>query len=706
METAIYIALILLIVGLIVLAIIVLTRKKDVKTDILVRFGFVFVVILALFGIVFGRIIYLQNVEGDALRKLADKRISKPDTIKAKRGNILSDDGRLMASSLPTYYLYMDMRVEALRIIKKGDTKNYFQLHVKELADALAKKFGDKTAKEYERDLTRAYKNKSAQYKIYPKRVSYLDYMEIKKFPILHRGSIQGGFFTEERVTRVKPFGSLASRTIGDIYGIEEKGGKNGLELQYDSVLRGTEGLKVTRKMAGKRTDIILKDPINGIDVVSTINIDLQEAAEKSLRNELTECQASCGTVVLMDVKTGAVKAISNLTRNPNGTYSEVTNIAVASQIEPGSTFKTLSLLVALEDGVIDTTTMINTENGGHQFANRIMKDWNFHSGNGGFGVISVPTVLHQSSNVGVSLLIDNNYRNNPQRFVDGIHRTKFDSPIDLELPGHGKVVIKDTDNKTWSNTTLPWMSIGYEVLVPPIYTLMLYNAIANDGKMMKPKFTYGLSQNGSVVEEFEPEVINESICSKETLGKVKTMLEGVVSKGTAKSVQSKLFTTAGKTGTSQIFLQGTNKNAEGRTRHQITFCGYFPADKPMYSCIVYIREPQGYASAGGMCGKVFKELAEKAFILGGGDLPIWAKDSSNVDMTIDKAIVKEKIKPITTDDNIMPDVMGLTASDAIYILENKNVRVFLNGYGHVTSQSIPTGTEIKKGMTVILTLN
>ncbi|NCC99549.1 MAG: PASTA domain-containing protein [Bacteroidia bacterium] len=706
MKTAIYIALILVIVGLIVLAIIVLTRKKNVKTGILVRFGFVFIVVLALFGVVFGRIIYLQNVEGDALRKLAEKRISEPDTIKAKRGNILSDDGRLMASSIPTYYLYMDMRVEALKVIKKGDTKNYFQLHVSELANALAKKFRDKTAKEYERDLTKAYKKKLAQYRIYPKRVSYLDYMEIKNFPILRRGSVQGGFFTEERVTRVKPFGSLASRTIGDIYGIEEKGGKNGLEMQYDSILRGTEGLKVTRKMAGKRTDIILKAPINGIDVVSTINIDLQEVAEKSLRNELTECQASCGTVILMDVKTGAVKAISNLTRNANGTYSEITNIAVASQIEPGSTFKTLSLLVALEDGVIDTTTMVNTENGGHQFANRIMKDWNFHSGKGGFGVISVPTVLHLSSNVGVSLLIDNNYRNNPQRFVDGIHRTKFDSPIKLELPGHGKVVIKDTDNKTWSNTTLPWMSIGYEVIVPPIYTLMLYNAIANDGKMMKPRFTYGLRQNGSVVEEFQPEVINESICSKETLGKVQAMLKGVVSKGTAKSVQSKLFTTAGKTGTAQIFLQGTNKNAEGRTRHQITFCGYFPADKPIYSCIVYIREPQGYASAGGMCGKVFKEVAEKAFILGGGDLPIWAKDSSSVDMTIDKVIAKEKIKPATTDDNIMPNVLGLTASDAMYILENKNVRVCLNGYGYVTSQSIPTGTEIKKGMTVILTLN
>jgi cell division protein FtsI (penicillin-binding protein 3) len=381
----------------------------------------------------------------------------------------------------------------------------------------------------------------------------------------------------------------------------------------------------------------------------------------------------------------------------------------VNSLIEPGSTFKTLSFLVAMDDGYITDSTYVDTEDGSHKFANRIMKDHNFKGfgGKGGFGYTSVANVMHQSSNVGVSKIIDKYYGNNEQAFVDGLKRSGICNKIHLEIPGFARPTIKDRSSKYWWKTSLPWMSIGYEVQMPPIYTLMIYNAIANDGCMVKPLFTEGYQRSGIMIDTTEVEIINPKIYSDKALNYMRGILEGVVSRGTAKAIKSDLFSIAGKTGTSQIFEGGTNRNSEGKVRHQITFAGYFPADKPMYSCIVYVREPK-FGGAGTVCGPVFKTLAEKAYILNNGEYndslslsKNWSLESSVKYNNNDILLEIES----SLDDNIMPDLKNLDLEDVVYLLENKGFKIKFTGFGQVAEQSIAPGTELKDENNITLTL-
>ncbi len=737
MKLAIYICLVVAAIMIITLLVLLFIRKNPVKTEIMLRFALVYICIALGFGVIIWKIIDLQYVEGKQLRALTEKQQSSNKIIKANRGNILSDDGRLMASSIPTYYIYMDLAADALVALPKDTLRKDFKL----LSEALAKKFNDKTAKEYETSILNAYNSKSRkrrEYLLFPTPISYTDLTEVKTFPIIKKGRYGGGFYTKKRITRIKPFGSLASRTIGDIYGEEDKGGRNGLEKGYNDILRGVDGVYYRRKMAGKYVDIIECEAKDGLDVVSTINIDLQDIVDKELRSELIRIGAKCGTAILMEVKTGEIKAISNFTQKEEGIYTESTNIAVADEVEPGSTFKTLSLMVALEDGVIDTTDHIDVGGGIKAFGNRQMKDWTVGKQHG-LGVISVPTALAMSSNVGISALIYNHYGHNPQQFVDGIKKTKIDAPISLEIPGHGNVKVKTPGAADWYNTTLPWMSIGYEVQLPPIFTLMYYNAFANNGKMLKPLFTKQIQNNGLIVKKTEPVVINEKICSDATLGKIHSMLEGVVTKGTAKVVKSKLFSIAGKTGTAQIAVDGKYRDAQGRTHHQISFCGYFPANAPIYSCIVYIKDPAMPASAGGMCGMVFKNIAEKAYTIKIGNMPDWAKDTvTTLSPYVQRTYVPEtkkvlsmlnipyqtqgnpkwgicsmnptsshlQIQPIEINEGIVPSTIGMTAKDAVFLLENMGLRVSISGCGKVIYQSIAEGTHVQKGMHILLTLN
>lgn len=659
------------------------------NTPFVRRFFVLYIIITIAFAAIIYQLVDIQHVQGDQLRAINKKHFPQADTIAAKRGNILSDDGRLLSSSIPYYYLYFDTRVAALHKVNKNTGKTYFDEHVGELSQALAKKFGGK-ASEHEKKLRKAFRQKKAAYRLHPKAVSYLDYVEVKQFPILKRGAIQGGFSVKERIIRERPFGSLAARTIGGIYGIEGKG-KNGLELAYDSLLRGEFGLAVRRKQAGKTVQIITKEPQDGIDVVSTINIDIQETAERALRERLTWSESERGCVVLMEVATGKIKAISNLQWNPHSKqYEEAQNIAVASQIEPGSTFKTLSFMTAIEDGYIDSTTLVDTQDGKMKFADRIMRDHN----NRGFGVASVATVMHQSSNVGVSALIVKHYGNQPQKFVEGIHRLGITQPIKMEIPGHGKVKLKKVGNRDWYGTTLPWMSIGYEAQVPPIYTLMLYNAIANGGTMVKPLFTEKFLKNDKVYRTTEVEVVNPQIASANTIRQMQGILEGVVKKGTAKNMQSPLFTSAGKTGTSQIFEGGSKKNKEGKTRLQVTFCGYFPADNPLYTCIVYARDPK-QGGTGSICGEVYKQVAEKAYIL-----HTKQKDSivaSNWSLATAQKPYLPSQSIDTTSDSTLPALSGWSIDEALFYLENWGIKVNRKGYGRIKSQSIKPGTPIEE---------
>ena len=687
--------------------------KKE-KNPLVFRFYVVYLIIACLFGAIIYKIADIQYVKGDELRKLAEKRITAPDTINPTRGNILSHDGRLLSSALPFYRVSIDLKVPALSVKNKKTGKTYFDEHVGELAEALASKFPEKNASQHEKELRKKYKlacksnKRSYTYSLHSGWISHIDYLEVKEFPILKRGPIQGGISIKEKTRRIRPYGTLAARTIGDVYG-EANYGKNGLEKEYDSILKGEPGVCIKRKKAGRTAEIIIQEAINGYDLVSTIDIDLQETAERELRYQLERTEAKRGTVVLMEVGTGKIRAISNLTRQKDGKYYESENLAVNSLIEPGSTFKTLSFLVAMDDGYITDSTYVDTEDGSHKFANRIMKDHNFKGfgGKGGFGYTSVANVMHQSSNVGVSKLIDKYYGNNEQKFVDGLKRSGICNKIHLEIPGFAKPAIKDRNSKYWWKTTLPWMSIGYEVQMPPIYTLMIYNAIANDGCMVKPLFTEGYQRSGNMIDTTEVEIINPKIYSDKALNYMRGILEGVVTKGTAKAIKSDLFSIAGKTGTSQIFEGGTNRNSEGKVRHQFTFAGYFPADKPMYSCIVYVREPK-FGGAGTVCGPVFKTLAEKAYIINEGkydDSLSLAKNWTleNITEYNNNDILLEIESSLA--DNIMPDLTDLDLEDAIYLLENKGFKVKFTGFGHITGQSIAPGTELKDKNNITLTL-
>lgn len=710
MNLGLYILSSVYIIIVITLIILLAVQKYTVKQDMILRFSIVYLTVIFLFILILYRILVLQYIEGDKLRALNSERTSCEKVIHPQRGNILSKDGRLMASSIPTYYLYMDLAADALAGDHPREKDRYrkrFYRELPELADSMATKFKDRTAAEYKRDILKAYKSKSGrrrEFRLYPKAISYIDYLEVKKFPILKRGRIRGGFYSKKRVTRSKPFGSLASRTIGNIYGVTEKGGSCGLELKYDNILRGEEGSYITRKMAGKRTDITTKKARNGNDIVSTIDIDLQEVTERSLRQQLIKSGAKSGCAILMETSTGKINAISNLIQRKDGTYGELGNIAVSSQIEPGSTFKTLSLMVAIEDGLIDTSTIVNTTGGIYKFGDRNMKDWNYRGKvRGGFGYITASKALEMSSNLGVSILIDSCYKEQPQKFIDGIKKTGFDTPINFDIIGHGKVEMKNADNKRWSRTTLPWMSIGYEVQVPPIYTLLFYNAIANNGKMMSPIFVNSIQRNGKDIETFSPKIIKKQICSENTLHQIQGMLEKVVIKGTAKPAKSTLFGVAGKTGTAQIFEGGSNRDKDGHKRHQYTFCGYFPTENPTHSCIVYIREPSKYISSGRTCGKAFKEIAEATYIKNGGISSIETTDSTNIKLPNLNIKPNSPKKVIST---IMPNLQGLTARDAVFYMENLNIKVKLIGSGKVYHQSIKKGNPLTQVAEVTLRLN
>ncbi len=742
MKAVLFILLAIAVVAIISLLVLLFIRKNTVKKEIMLRFAIIYIFILIAFGGVIFRIVHLQYVEGEKLRALTASQQSALRPIKPNRGNILASDGRLLASSIPTYYLYMDLMADAL-VQKSTKNEAEFKQDVRRLSVALAKKFKDKTAWEYEKQFLNTFydqtNKRKREYLLYPKPISYIDLAEVKTFPILQKGRYGGGFYTKKRVTRIKPFGELASRTIGDIYGEEEKGGSSGLEKQYNKLLQGEEGFYYRRKMAGKFVDIVVKDAVNGYDVVSTIDLDIQDIVDSELRKKLIEIDAQSATAIVMEVQTGQIKAISNLTRREEGVYLETTNIALADEVEPGSTFKTMSLMIALEDGVVDTTVTVNTGNGLKQFGKRTMRDWNANKG--GFGVMSMPKILYQSSNVGTSSIIYDHYAHNPQRFIDLLKRTKIHQAGDLGIPGHGHVKIKDPSMKTWYNTTLPWMSIGYEIQLPPIYTLMYYNAFANNGQMMKPYFTKEIRQHGVTVEQFDPIVINPKICSDATLGKIQSMLEGVVTQGTGKSIRSKLFSIAGKTGTAQIAIDGKYKDASGKARHQVSFCGYFPANKPMYSMIVYIKNPMGAdASAGKMSGAVFKNVAEKVYTMKLGDIPSWAHSEVTDSLAIIKKgyvphineVLKTMAKPIKMADktmqwgeyivndstqiasfnpfvtrkHTMPNTIGMSAKDAVYIVEKMGLKVTIIGFGKVVEQTIPENEHIVQGMPVTLTLN
>ncbi len=703
------------------------------RKSILTRFAIIYFLIVLFFGVVIYKMVVIQYFEKDEWMELSEKLKRQGREIAPNRGNIFACDGQLMASTVPYYHLYMDTRVEYLHI-KNG--ANY-KKDIDSLGYYLSQKFGDKSPREYVRYINAGYNRGDGKLRITSNKITHADLKEVKSFPIFRKGKYRGGLIEQKFVTRVHPFGSLASRTIGGIYGDASKGGAFGLELKYDDLLKGKKGYETCELMGDRWIYIPETEPEDGLDITSTIDVRIQDIAEKALADKLKEIDALRGCAIVMEVRSGEVKACANLSRIGVGKYEEHYNMAVADMSEPGSTFKTISLIVALEDGIVKPTDTIDTKNGLWMMHGRRMTDHNYRvNGSGGYHKISVAEGLAYSSNILVSRIIDENYGSRPSDFVDGIYRTKINEPMDLEIPGAGKPYIRNPKDKNvnWYKTALPWMSIGYETKMPPIYTLAFYNAIANNGKLIQPFFVKKISKDGQTLEEFSAKTINSSICSKKTLREIREMLELVVEKGTGKVVKSPLVSIAGKTGTAQ--LNYTNGHGQHKS-HQVSFCGYFPADEPQYSCIVVIREPRiGYPSGGTMSGGVFKNIAERIYAgnvqIRPNELP---KDSLflpsvksgnalatknvlsklDIDYTLDNGgewakfsndgeEIRATALEITT--KTIPNVVGMGAKDAVYLMECAGQRILLYGRGKVQSQSIKAGSTAIRGQTVTLILN
>ncbi len=699
--------------------------------------------LMVLLGImIVGKALYTATVKRDYWMKVADRLKRDSVDVKPVRGNILSCDGRLMASSLPEFKLYMDFKAG-------GEEKDsLWNEKVDSICEGLHDIFPEKSAAEFKRDLEEGHKIMSQNWPIWKKRVSYDVYTEVKKLPVFNLKPFKGGFHTETFNARQRPFGSLAQRTVGDMFGAKDTA-RCGLELSFDSILRGKSGIVQRKKVMNKYLSITERPPIDGADIVTTIDVGMQDLAERALIDELKLINGNVGVAIVMEVQTGDVKAIVNMTKCDDGEFREVKNDAVSDLLEPGSVFKTASIMVALDDGVVDTNYHVDTFGGIMDMHGAKMRDHNWHRG--GYGRLSLPQTLEYSSNIGVSRIIDEHYGKNPEKFVQGIHRLGLAEDLRIPLVGSSPARIRmpkmDKTGKHWANwskTALAWMSIGYETQVPPISTLTFYNAIANNGKMMRPRFVKQVVKNGEVLMDFPPEVIREHICKEKTLKEIQTILYHVVSQGLGKKAGSPSFKVAGKTGTAQI-SKGAGGYKSGQMNYLLSFAGYFPADAPRYSCIVCIQKSGLPASGGGMSGVVFHHISEGIMAQ---DLKLSvadARDSLSVllpevkngnilaaDYVLSHLGVKTNENwsgsyangnPIwgttshqnnqvmlTKVDNMragqMPDVTGMGARDAVYLLESKEVKVRIEGRGKVVSQSLPAGHQIKKGEVCSLKLN
>ena len=705
-----------------------------ITKKIMTRYSFIILVmVLVGIAIVFKAGI-IMFAERQYWHDVADRFVKEEVPLIPNRGNIISSDGQLMASSLPEYKIYMDFKAG-------GEEKDsLLMLYLDSICDGLHQLFPDKSKAEFKSHILKGRKKGSRNYLLYPKRISYIQYKEAKRLPVFNLSKYKGGFHEQSFNRRKKPFGSLAMRTLGDMYSDVTLGAKNGLELQYDSILKGKEGVSHRQKVMNKYLNIVDIPPVDGCDIITTIDVGMQDIAEKALLDQLKEINGNVGVAILMEVKTGEVKAIVNMTKGNDGIYREVKNNAVSDMMEPGSTFKTASIMVALEDGYITPDQEVDTKNGVYMMHGRPMKDHNWHRG--GYGVIDVTKVLMVSSNIGVSRVIDENYHNQPEKYVEGLYKLGIATPLDLDIPGAAKKpYIRKPTKENWYKTALPWMSIGYETQVPPMNTLAFYNAIANNGVMVKPKFVKSIMKDGQVIEEIPTEVLNPAIASPKTIEQIQVILEKVVSQGLGKPAGSKQFHVSGKTGTAQV-SKGSGGYKNGTMQYLVSFCGYFPSEAPKYSCIVAIQKSGLPASGGLMAGSVFSEIAERVYAKHLAQDLQEAKDSTSVltpdvkhgnlanaryildeiDITTTGVDKHDESKPLWGDvthhpnQNIaltpkeigekkVPRVIGMGAKDAVYLLESLGLRVHLSGMGKVRNQSIPAGNTLVKGKTIQLRL-
>ncbi|MBF1465193.1 penicillin-binding protein [Prevotella pallens] len=709
--------------------------SKFNSKNIMPRYSLIALVMNLIAIAVVAKSAYIMIVQKNYWLEVAAKQKKDNVPILPTRGNILSSDGELMASSLPEFKIYIDFKT-----LKEAGKDTAFVDSINYICKGLNELFPEKTAGEFKQELLEGLKEEKRHFPIWKNRIDYNTYKEVKKLPVFKYDKFKSGFHEEEFNARRRPFGSLAQRTVGDLYGSKDVA-RCGLELSFDSILRGTNGVENRRKIRNKYLSITETPPIDGSDIVTTIDVGIQDLAERALLNELQEINGNVGVAIVMEVATGDIKAIVNLDKCEDGQYREIKNHAVSDLLEPGSVFKTASMMVALDDNVVDTMYTVETGGGVWTMYGRDMKDHNWRRG--GYGTLTLPWCLKYSSNIGVSRIIDTFYHKNPEKFVQGIYKLGLADDLQIPITGYSPAKIRmPKKNKhgqyiNWSNTALPWMSIGYESQVPPISTLTFYNAIANGGKMMRPRFVKKVVKDGTVLAEYPPVVQREQIAKESTITEMRRILTEVVSEGLGKKAGSDKFSVAGKTGTAQM-SKGVAGYKTGVTDYLLSFAGFFPADAPRYSCIVCIQKSGLPASGGGMSGVVFHNIAEGIMaqnlklsvsdardssaslipmvksgnllatdyvlsFLGfnvkngwNGAYPfgnnIWgfAKTGSN-------GIILSEEKNINK--RYVPDVHNMGARDAIYLLENCGIKVIMSGRGRVVEQSLAPGEKIKQGM-------
>jgi cell division protein FtsI (penicillin-binding protein 3) len=638
----------------------------------------------------------IQWVEGDALRKLAKKETVKSFVIPANKGNIYSADGSLLATSIPNYQIRFDA------VAPKSEV---FEKNIHSLSDSLSKMLG-KPRSFYQLTLRKARANKS-RYLLVARDLSYTEYIRIKSFPLFNLGAFEGGMIMEQETIRKHPIGEIAERTIGyERITPEGKPDGKGIEWSFRKYLNGKDGKVLKQKIAKGQwkpiRDVNEIDPQDGYDVISTIDVYIQDIAHHALLKQLKEYKAEHGCVVVMETKTGKIKAISNLgkLKESDSTYFETTNYAITESHEPGSTFKLVDLIALLDDKKVDTSKVYNRQGGLILFSNKYKVE---DSHRDGPQIISLARGFEISSNTIMVQAVYENYKNNPQEFVDRIDRMGLSKPLGLPFQGEGKPYIPQPKDRGWSAISLPWMAFGYGVSVTPLQTLTLYNAVANNGEMVKPQFVSEIKEWNKTIKKYDKQVINSKICSDETIKKLKALLSNVVKRGTASKLYSKDFSMAGKTGTAQA---GYGKNG-GVDKHYISsFVGFFPAENPKYSCIVVVHKPNtsgnNYYGAD-VAGPVFKRIAQKIFT----DTP-----SSNEIKNLNKKNIKQEMAfndyyaKSQLDIKVIPNLKGMSGMDAIALLENLKMKVKVIGVGKVKKQSIQPGKTLNKDQTIILELS
>ena len=695
------------------------------NSKVMPRYMAIALVLTVIGAAVIGKAFFIMTAKKQYWTDVADRLKRDSVSVKPSRGNILSSDGQLMATSIPEYKIFMDFQASSF------EKDSLWLDKLDSICDGLAHIFPQATAEEFKHHLEegRHKKNKNGStgarhWPIWKWRIDYNTYMEVKALPYFNMPKYKSGFHEEEYNARRRPFGSLAMRTMGGLM-LANDSAYFGLEQSYDSLLRGTPGLTDRRKVLNKYMNIPIMLPIDGCDIVTTIDVNMQDLAERAVLDELELINGDMGVAILMEVETGDVKAIVNMIRNEDGKYIEAVNSAINYRCEPGSVFKVASFLVALDDGVVDTSYVIHTGCGVMPMYKREMKDHNWRRG--GYGDINVARTLEVSSNIGVSHVIDHFYGKDPERYVKGLYRVGIGEDLKLPLAGYQKPNIRMPErNKrgqftgNWYMTTLPWMSIGYETQIAPINTVTFYNAIANDGKMMRPRFVKKVMKNGEVIREFEPEVVKERIAKPQAIKTMQTILEHVVSQGLGRKAGSPLFKVAGKTGTAQV-SQGKAGYKSGTVQYWLSFAGYFPADDPRYTCIVCLKKKGLPASGGGMSGVVFHHIAEgvmarnlKLSVKDAHDektvvIPdVKAGNSSDANFVLSTLGVDKQVKPAKDQyaDNVVPDVTGMGAKDAVFLLESRGLKVKVQGRGKVRRQSYAAGKAVMKGAECILTLD